>query len=365
MNRITTRLFTLALASSFIQSANAEILEFAVSSDDKGDKSGVYKVQIDTTNQAYKVDQIIKTTDPSYIDIDSASQRIFAVNEEPNSGAFVYRLNKDKWQLETQLMGLGDYPCHISFNSMTNMVSVATYVSPHVSLLEYKENKLNLVKTFKHQGKGKLPRQDSPHPHWSGWSPEGKFLYSVDLGIDEIKHYYFDENSQAWASKTAVKLDAGDGPRHLAFHPYRNFAYLINEISNTLVVLEQDLLTGQLSVKQRLNTLDPNWTKHSQAAAIRLSDDGQYIYVANRGENSIAVFKIDQLGEAKHIQSISTGGNWPRDFNFSENQDYILVGNKKDHKLNLFTRDVKTGLLAATNISVPIKTPKFVEFWPF
>lgn len=341
------------------------------------EKSGVYQLNLQTDDLSdYQLDLLFAVENPSYLNVEANGEIIVSIGA-PKGGVVIYKPDantndkandkaneKGQYKLAAQLMQLGNNACHVSYHPTEDLVSVAFYGSPFTKLLTYKSNtgQINELHQFTHVGKSITSRQREPHPHWSDWSPEGRFLYAVDLGIDEVKQYT--KSNGEWKMQTAAKLDAGDGPRHLAFHPTHNKAYLLNELSNSLVVFEQNLTTGELSRVQKISTLKPDFTAHSQAAAIRVSADGRFVYVSNRGENTIAAFKVLQSGLVEHIQTISTGSDWPRDFNFSTDQDYLLVANTRGNQVNLFKRNAKTGRLTNTKMAYPIAAPKFVQASP-
>lgn len=352
---------TLAKPVSFI--LNSVVSDQSITDNEK---SGVYQLNLETDNLSdYQLDLLFAVDNPSYLNVE-ADGEIFVSIGAPQGGVVIYKPNAQtgQYELSAKQLALGNNACHVSYHPTKDIVSLSFYASPFTKLLTYQANsgQLTELHQFTHTGKGITQRQREPHPHWSAWSPEGRFLYAVDLGIDEVKQY-MNKNGQ-WTMRTAAKLDAGDGPRHLAFHPTYNKAYLLNELSNSLVVFEQDLTTGELNRVQKVSTLKPDFTDHSQAAAIRISADGRFVYVSNRGENTLAAYKILPTGLVKHIQTISTGGNWPRDFNFSTEQDYLLVANTRANQVNLFKRDQKTGLLTDTHKQYPIATPKFVQAAP-
>ncbi|MCU4677266.1 lactonase family protein [Catenovulum sp. 2E275] len=354
--------------SASVSNVNAKPIEFVVSSNvaDKtylnNQQSGVYQLTLDSTKPAdYQLELLFANPSPSYLYVEK-SGKILVSTGDSQAGVAIYDKNEQgQYQLLNQLMGLGNNACHISYNSAQNLISLAFYSSPFAKLVSYnaQTQDLSQLHQFTHTGSSVTERQTEPHPHWSGWSPEGKFLYAIDLGIDEVKQYFY-QNEQ-WNMRTAATLDAGDGPRHIAFHPTLNQVYLLNELSNTLVVFEQNLTSGKLARKQKVSTLSAGFKAHSQASAIRISNDGRFVYVSNRGEDTIAVFKVLADGQVKHIQSATSGGHWPRDFNFSIDQDFILVANTRGDALSLLARDAQTGLLTDTGHTYPIATPKFVE----
>ncbi|EWH12117.1 hypothetical protein DS2_00300 [Catenovulum agarivorans DS-2] len=351
----------IAASAAICLHAPAQAADYFILGADSETESGVYQLTIESyTNKAYQLERLIATQDPSYIAMSSDYQSLFAVNEEANSGVFAFNYTNGHWTKAGQIEGLGDYPCYVSWNGIRNQLAVATYVSPNYSVIDYTDNQLSLSGQVIHSGAGPHKRQEAPHPHWMGWSPEGQFLYGVDLGTDQILQ--FSQQNGQWNAKVAASLQAGDGPRHLAFHPTKNYAYVLNELSNTLVAYEQSVVDGSLTQIQRVNTLSTD--KKSQAAAIRLSADGKFIYLTNRGENSIAVFKVLNSGEVQLVQHISTNGNWPRDFNFSYKQDYLLVANRKSDNLAVYSRDKDTGKLTDLAFDIKADNVKFVQGVP-
>ncbi|WP_440904286.1 lactonase family protein [Catenovulum sp. SX2] len=351
----------LTVTGAIVMQASAAAADYFILGADPEKNSGVYQLTIDSyADKKYQIEQLIATQDPSYIAISNDYKALVAVNEEPNSGAFAYSYQAGNWSAAASIEGLGDYPCHISWNQNTNLVSVATYVSPNYSILDFDGKNFSLSGQIINSGKGPHERQDAPHPHWMGWSPEGKFLYGVDLGTDSI--FQFSPKNGVWMSTVAAKLQAGDGPRHLAFHPTKNYAYVLNELSNTLVAYQQSGVDGSLTQIQRINTLSTD--KKSQAAAIRLSADGKFIYLTNRGENSIAVFKVLTSGKVELVQHISTNGNWPRDFNFSYDQAHLLVANRLSNNIAVYSRDKNTGKLTDLGFEIKAENVKFVQGVP-
>jgi len=366
--RSANRLMILGLATWCCNTAMAKPVSFIVNSNlqttqyPDNSEPGIYKISFDTqTPSNYQLTRLIEIEQPSYMTV-QADGKILVSTGNQSAGVAIYEPDEQgHYSLQTQLMDIGNNACHVSYNQAYGLISLAFYASPFTKLLQYNDltQSLNEFQKFTHQGQGVHPRQGEPHPHWSGWSPEGQFLYAVDLGIDEVKQYY--QESGQWLSKTAAKLAPGDGPRHMAFHPTKHFVYLLNELSNTLVVYQQNLATGELTQLQKLSTLKPDFNEHSQAAAVRVSNDGRFVYASNRGEDTIAVFEVQASGQLKHIQSAESGDHWPRDFNFSADQDFILVANTRGDKLSLLKRDINTGLLTDTGIDYPIATPKFIS----
>ena len=114
-----------------------------------------------------------------------------------------------------------------------------------------------------------------------------------------------------------------------------------------MTVLAYDEADGSFTQKQKVSTLPKDYDGENGGAAIRISNDGRYLYASNRGHNSLAVFAIDEDGSSvEMIQSISTEGDFPRDFALSPDNDYVVAANQNSDNLTLYRRDSQTGLLS-------------------
>ncbi len=125
----------------------------------------------------------------------------------------------------------------------------------------------------------------------------------------------------------------------------KQVAYLVGELSSNIAVLDYDAKNGQLSLRNILSTIPDDWTEHNGAAAVRQSSDGKFVYVSNRGNNTIAVFSSDEKGDLKLIQRISTEGDFPRDFNLSDDESFVICLNQNSDNATLYARDAESGKL--------------------
>jgi 6-phosphogluconolactonase len=342
--------------------------EFIIGSYAKENEPGIYRLQLDgKTGALSSLTELAVTPNPSYLALSANQQSVFAVNETGNGGVSVFNWQTDKsaLMLVSQLTELGENPCHISLSPDGTMLAIANYSSGDIGLFKIEgansaEIKLREFARHQSQGQGPHARQEAAHMHWVNWSPDGKFIYSVDLGLDEVKVYEL-EGETLLPAKVAIKLQAGDGPRHMVFSLNHELAYITNELSNDVVVLKQDSTTGLLTEIQRLSTLPAEFAGKSQTAAIKLSPKQDFLYVSNRGLNSIAVYAVDAQGKLSYLQDQSTGGNWPRDFVISNDGEFLLVTNQLSNDITVLKRDNKNGLLSATEHKITVSQPTFIS----
>lgn len=327
---------------------------------------GVYGVSINSeTGELTDLGLMAETNNPSYVAIAEDGDMLYTlytVNEKREGGVSAFSWNDEagRFTLKAETQGVGFSPCHITLGPDGKLIAVANYMSSDVQLFSREESaNLALLSAKKHEGKGPHSRQEAPHPHWVGWSPDGKYVYTVDLGLDQVIKYTVN-GTELSEGKPAVTLQGGDGPRHMAFHGTKNFAYLLNELSNTVVVLNYDPATGALTESQRVATLDPNFTEHSQAAAIKISPDQRFVYASNRGAHTIAVFAIGEMGQLTYVHEHSVEGEWPRDFTITEAGDFVIVANEHSSNLVVLARDQSTGKLSSTGHNMPVHRPTAV-----
>lgn len=345
------------------QNTHATIEHFLIGSYAKQQDQGVYWAEFDKQDkQLSLVKTVADTKDPTYLVWRQAEGILYSVtitDEKRQAGVNVFRWNKQTqtFDLLQTLSAPGRGSCHISFNENTKQVAVANYVTGDIQLYQADENTHLLSKQgyFKNTGKSILPRQKSSHLHFSNWHSGDQYLYVNDLGTDEILVF---DTSKELTLINRVKLNAGDGPRHFAIHPTLAVLYSLNELSNTIASFDMQT-NGQLVNKQRVNLLTAAVTNQT-ASAIRISNDGKFLYAGVRGDDVINVYQIDEQGSLTFIQRMATGGKHPRDFNFSAQQDYILVANTHSDTVTLLWRNHATGKLTASNIVMSVSEPSYI-----
>ena len=183
-------------------------------------------------------------------------------------------------------------------------------------------------------------------------------LAVCDLGTDRV--YTYDVTEAGEVEEVAVYVaEPGTGPRHLVFHPNKAIAYLFGELDSSVSVLSYDETDGSFTQKQKVSTLPQDFDGENGGAAIRVSNDGRFLYASNRGHNSIAAFAIAEDGlSVETIQIISTEGDFPRDFALSPDGAYVVAANQNSDNLTLYRRDKENGLL--TMIQKDVFAPEAV-----
>lgn len=265
------------------------------------------------------------------------------------------------WGLKADVSSHGAGPCHVALDATKSWLAVANYNSNTFALYRLDAQGLPqepaTVVTDEGSGPNK-ERQTSPHAHWVGFSPDNKFFYTVDLGTDTIMVAPFDPRTDIGTRFAAYKTDPGEGPRHLGFHPHRPLMFLLSELGNTLTSLRREP-DGSLTRIARLSSLPADFTGHNQASHIAVNRKGDRVYVSNRGHNSIAVFATGRDGQLSHLQTIATGGDWPRFFLLIEEHKLLIAANQRSGELVVFRVD-RDGRLAPTGKQVIVMDAAYI-----
>ena len=205
---------------------------------------------------------------------------------------------------------------------------------------------------------------DSPHPHMAQTDPDGNFVFVSDLGTDRIYIYKFDKGNGKLSPNDQPYLQAspGAGPRHFAFHPNRQWAYVINEESSTMLFTLYDAAKGTLEIKQSASSLPETFAGTNYPSAIKLSADGRFLYGANRNFNSIVIFEINPEGWMIRVGDEWTRGHYPFDIALDPSGNFMYALNTNNDCVTSFRVDRITGKLTFTGQFVPVSIPRVMVF---
>lgn len=204
---------------------------------------------------------------------------------------------------------------------------------------------------------------DNSHPHSVNISSDNKNLYIADLGHDRIWQFrLYSESGELIPLDTPyIQLAEGAGPRHFTFSLSEEFAYSINELNSTVSTFRRNE-QGELEHLENVSSLPEGFQGENSAADIHLHPSGKFIYVSNRGHNSIASFRVDQEnGTLENISFTSTEGESPRNFSIAPKGDFISVANQDSNNLVVLKIDLATGTLLDHNVDLEVKTPVCIE----
>lgn len=365
---------TLALVSC----CNRELPYF-----DSANGKGIAVYEYDEpTGEFTLLSEKLGTDNPHYIAIDETNMRVYAVSEVWgwNEGiATAYRLDPQSGTLRyiNKQATLGSITCYVSLDRTGKYALVANYswcaeaddALPDQVVASFPvraDGGLACpVSSHAHPGSGPEARQQQSHAHFIETTPDNRFAIVADLGIDKLVVYRFDPEtgSLTLAQTPSFDLAPGSGPRHFRFHPSGKFAYVINEISSTIVALDFDGAQGTFKELQVVSTLPADYTGPNDCADVHLSENGRFLYGSNRGHDSLAIFEVDQeTGRLTPVGHQSTMGRKPRSFALDPSGRRLVVANQDSDSLVVFDVDEGSGMLSDTGKRIEIGTPLCIKF---
>jgi 6-phosphogluconolactonase len=336
----------------------------------KGSK-GIYVLSFDTaTGKATEISHTNGAQNPSFLTLSKDHGQVYAVNEGSDGKVSAYSFVDNKLNLIQEKISKGADPCYISLSPDQSNLFVANYSGGSItSYHRFADGRLSNPQQFiQHEGKSvNEARQEKAHVHGVFFSPDGKYVLTPDLGMDEISVYpYQIKNGPPLLTEKVSKIQSspGAGPRHLSFSSNGKFLYVIEELTGSISVYR--FYKGVASFLQKVVTHPSSFKGTAGSADIHLSPDGLYLYASNRGnENDIVSFKVLPTGklDEKTIQYYSTEGKAPRNFTISKDGNWLLVANQDSDNIIAFRRNIQTGVLTSTGVSIKLSMPVCLLFY--
>ena len=372
---IVSVIFSAAGQSTDTHAANHKYLIFVGTYTTKTESKGIYAYEFDAdTGKLTPKGVAAETPDPSWVAVHPNGKFLYAANEAGKKSmvsAFSFDAKSGKLTLLNQLPSLGEDPCYLSFDKTGKYVLVANYSSGTIAVFPIlADGRLGeYTAMLKDQGATgpNKERQEGPHAHWIEASPDNRFALVADLGLDEVLVYKFDAASGKLTPNEPAfaRLKAGSGPRHAAFHANGNFVFAVSELSSTATSFAYNAKKGTLKEIGTVSTLPPGFSDRNDVAEAAVHPNGKFLYVSNRGNDSVAILSIDQAkGTVAPAGDVPTGGKEPRHFAIDPSGKYLLAENQFSNNIVVFKIDAATGGLTPTGQVVEVPSPVNIAFLP-
>jgi 6-phosphogluconolactonase len=335
---------------------------------------GIYAYSFDAdSGELRSLGLVAEMPNPSFLAIDRAHSVLYSVEEtDADIGGALRAFRADfatgRLTPLNTVASKGVGPCYIAFDKTGRYLLNANYHSGSISIFPLlKDGSIGDASAFvQHQGGTPgTKRQQGPHAHAICTSPRNNLVLVADLGLDGVLLYRFDpatgEIGKGEPGFGAV--EQGAGPRHLAFHPNGRFLYVLNELGSTVTQFAFEPMDASLKTVKTVRGLPADFTGQSDAAHLQLDADGRFLYISNRGHDSIAVFAINSSdGTLRLVQHMTTQGKTPRGFALDPTGKWLLAGNQDTDSIAVFHVDKQTGELALTRVLPNVPSPVFFAF---
>ena len=350
-------------------STNAEDLLVFVSAFAPGDQGAIHAFRLDVNSGQLK--QVHRTTDvehPFFMAISPRGKYLYSIHAEGQFGGesheevAAYQILDRTGQLKllNRQSALGTAACYLDVDATGKTVVVANYSTGSVASLPVKpDGSLGRVASFvQHQGSSVNPqRQAGPHAHCIVISPDNRFAYAADLGLDQVVAYRLQPTGAQLAPhrQPFIRTPPGAGPRHLTFHPHGKQVYVINELTNSVTVFDYTE-SGLLIEQQTISTLPEGFDGTSYCADVKITPNGRFLYGTNRGHHSVAAYRIAEDGRLSLLSIEPSLGDGPQNLAITPGGQLLLCANMPGDNLIVFRINPETGKL--TPVGEPVKIPK-------
>ena len=328
---------------------------------------GIYRAQLNTTTGELSTPALVaETTGPSFLALHPNGKFLYSVNESSKGEVSAYAMEGGGLRFLNTEKFDGLNPCHLTVDPSGKNLLVAAYSGGTLTSLPIKpDGSLGMFSSlFQNRGSGpNKSRQEKPHMHSVYTDAKGKFAFACDLGTDEVLRFEYNSVTGSFSNKHAFKVPSGGGPRHLALHPSKNLVYVNNEMTLGVTTFGWDSKTGNMVRLQTISTVPAGTpVEGNSTAEIALHPTGKWLYVSNRGHDSIAVFAVQTNGTLKLVEIAAAGVKTPRGFGLDPKGQWLVVGGQNSNDLTSLRIDAKTGKLTQSGHVVSVSKPVCVLF---
>lgn len=378
MTRASIAFAFAALTTTAIAGENF-LVYFGTSTTAKNGSKGIYVARFNTaTGELTQPQLAVEAGNPGFLAIHPSKKYMYACGDvvkadgQKAGGLSSFGINKEtgKLTLINQSATSGVGPCHVSVDKTGSVATISNYGSGSIGSYAIKtDGSLSPEASFfQHEGSGADPkRQAGPHAHSVNFSPDNRYAYACDLGLDKVLIYKVDTTTGKLTPNDPAfaKTPAGGGPRHLAFHPNGKYVYVNNEMAMTETVFAYDAATGGLTEIETVSTLPEadRGMKGLSTAETVVHPNGRAVYVSNRTHDTIAVFACDPAtGKLTLLQNVPVEGKIPRNICLDPTGKWLVAAHQDSATAALFKVDQDSGRLTFTGTKVEVPGSICVRF---
>ncbi|CAN5337008.1 lactonase family protein [soil metagenome] len=339
----------------------------------KPPSKGIYRCEFDPiTGKLGEPELAAEVSNPGFLAIHPTKKFLYSLGKvDKADGVVAYSLDAKTGAItklnEFKLGGVG--PCHLNVDKTGRCLVVANYGGGSCTALKVdKDGKLGTDQDFhQHKGSSVNPaRQKEPHTHSANFTPDGQYVILADLGLDKLIVYKVDAAAGTLTEHGQYKMNLGSGPRHFAWHPNGKWAYSNGELDASVTALSYDAEKGTFATINANSTLPADTAesvrKGNSTAETVVHPSGKWVFVSNRGHNSLAVFKVGAEGGLTPAGHVTGDIKVPRNFNIDPSGKWILVANQDGDSVTVFEWDNDKGTAKANGGKIAVPRPICLKF---
>ena len=379
LGSLTTSCFILSLVLFLLTPfAGAEQIDvwFGTTATKKGMSKGIYHSHFDTdTGELSQPTLAVEADSPGFLTMHPNGKMLYAAARESGEGILVaYKINKVDQQVtltKVNSVAVGDGTAvHLSVDRSGKFLLSAQYRGGSTALFDLADDGsiVSRRQLLEHQGGSGVvkKRQDKPHAHWVGTSPDNQYVFVPDLGMDKVVIWKLDAATATLSPHGFGICPSGAGPQHMKFDPTGTRIYVLNELTLSVTTFDYDKAVGTMTPVQTVEALSEATKakeEFNSASEIRVHPSGKFVYSANRGHDTVSVFRVDPATKNLSIVEVEPiRGSWPRNFNLDPTGKWLIVAGQKSNTATVFSIDQSTGELTYVRKSVTVPSSICVLF---
>lgn len=350
-------------------SQNSDLIDVWLGTSSRKPSQGIYHCMLNKSSGKLSDPKLVaEISGPGFLAMHPSLPVLYAVggvDGDPSVAA--YAINGTLKNASLKFMNaleIGDGgAAHVSVDATGKTVLTAQYGGGSTGVFSLNDDGSLKARTqlIKHEGASNAVtgRQTKSHAHWTGFSPDNRFAFVPDLGLDKVLIYKVDAAASKIQSHGSGTIAPGGGPRHMKFHNNGKWIYVLHELDLSVTVFDYDAAAGTMTAKQTIETVPKADLAKEQAKScseIRVHPSGNFVYAANRGHDTITVFRVDpSSGELTFVEREFVRGATPRNFNIDPAGKWLLAAGQDSHTLASFEVNADNGELTynRSNVHAP------------
>lgn len=297
---------------------------------------------------------VAEISSPGWITMDPDKKYLYAAGTLDEPCVAAYKIGEKGKLTFLNSANTGDgSSAHVAVHPSKKFLITAQYGGGSVNVYPIKPDGLvgKRSQHIEHKGGSGVvaSRQDAPHPHWTGFSPDGRFAFIPDLGLDQIVIYKVDEAKGTLSEHGFAQSVPGGGPRHMRFSVDGKYIFLLNELTLSVTTFAYNAGTGTTARKTTTSALTDDqkaMQNFNSSSEILVHVNGKFVYSANRGDDTVTLYWANPISGHLTVKAVeNVRGAFPRNINLDPSGNWFLAGGQHSNTVNVFSVDQKSGKL--------------------
>ncbi len=341
-----------------------------VSTYTSGNKSSfgikIYDVDLEK-GRFYEKDQV-EITNSSYVTISHNEKYLYSITD---FGVEAYKILEDGGLSVINHASInGMRGCYLSTDYDDKFLFVAGYHDAKVTVLRVREDGSigEITEEIFHKGLGSIAeRRFRPHINCVKMTRDNKYLCAADLGMDHVIVYELNHTNGRLRQVDIIRSEQESAPRHLKFSKDGKIVYIVHELKNYIDVYKYSIDEHGIPVFDKIQNIPTLNTYHaggSAASALNLSEDFKYLCSSNSGDNSVALYSIDEkTGLLTKILCLPISGDYPKDAALFPDNKHLVSLNHESNTMTFFNVDMENKTIVMNGKAIDVDQPNCVIFY--